>query len=98
MDHGIVMVTQWKCGKSISKLCYMGKDWLKLYWGNENGMSNNMRIKVENCDTFGLLDVEIALSKMLSGKAPAIDKVTSDMIKAAGLIGIQCCTEHDSKY
>jgi hypothetical protein len=35
---------------------------------------------------------------MLSGKAPAIEKVTSDMIKAAGLIGIQCCIEYDSKY
>jgi hypothetical protein len=37
--------------------------------------------------------VEIALSKMLSSKAPAIDKVTSDMIKAAGLIRMTANTE-----
>jgi hypothetical protein len=37
--------------------------------GDEKGMSNNVRTEEEECDTFGLLDLEIALSKMPRGTA-----------------------------
>jgi hypothetical protein len=47
----------------------------KTIMGNKNGMNNNVRIEEENCDTFGLLDLENALSKMLRGKTLAIDEV-----------------------